>query len=214
MGSFLTVLEWIGTLSFALSGAMIGYEKRMDLFGVSVLGLVTACGGGLVRDLLLGRVPPLIFTRPAFPLAAMLVAASLFLPAVRGAIERHSHLYEMVQRVADSVGLGAFTAAGVSAAMAAGFADTGLFFTVFIAVLTACGGGVLRDVLAGLPPYIFVKHIYACAAIAGAILCALLWQPLGAETAMAVCVGLVFAIRMLAAKYRWSLPRAAGVVGK
>ena len=79
----------------------------------------------------------------------------------------------------------------------------------YIPVFCGVGGGTIRDVLAGLPPYIFVKHIYACASIAGGIACALLWRSAGQTCAVLVCFSLVFLIRILAARFRWSLPKAA-----
>ena len=112
-----------------------------------------------------------------------------------------------MQRLADALGLGMFTAAGISAAIDAGFYDNA-FFVIFIATITGVGGGLMRDVLAGLPPSIFVRHIYALAVIAGALVCYFLWVPLGNTAATLICFVVVVVIRMLAAKYRWSMPRA------
>ena len=208
MEFFLFLLEITGTVSFAVSGAIVALKRNMDVFGVCALGTVTACGGGVLRDLFLGQLPPVMFREPVFPLTAVCVSAILFLGAVRRALSRRERAYERIQLVADAAGLGVFTAAGVAATFDAGYGD-GFFFAVFLGTITGVGGGVLRDVLAGLRPYIFIKHIYALASIAGAVLCVSLWRPLGERPAMAVCVAAVVTIRLLAARFRWSLPRAA-----
>lgn len=207
MEVFVLILELLGTAAFALSGAMIALRHEMDLFGVCMLGLVTACGGGVLRDLLLGQLPPVMFREPVFALVAVVASLILFLPVVRRALQTHESTYERTLLLLDSAGLGIFTAMGVAAAFRAGYGGN-VFFSVFLGSITGVGGGVLRDVLAGQRPYIFVKHIYAIAAIIGALLCALLWDPMGQRGAMLICLASVILIRLLAAHYRWSLPKA------
>lgn len=108
--------------------------------------------------------------------------------------------------VMDSLGLGAFTVTGVGAALEAG--QDGAFLLIFVGVVTGVGGGVLRDVLAGDTPYIFVKHVYACASLLGAIVCVLL-QPLAGESVSVVAGMLsVVALRFLSAYFHWNLPHA------
>lgn len=206
VGWFATILELIGTLSFAVSGAMTALKKHMDIFGVCVLGLVTACGGGLLRDVVMGNLPPVMFRDPIYAVAAILCSAIVFLPFVRRKLLKEDHLYEIIMLWSDALGLGFFTAIGISTAMHAGY--TSRFFAVFLGVITGVGGGVLRDVLAGQPPYIFVKHFYACAAILGAIACVLLWPLIGEHGSVIVCCGLILVLRILAARFRWSLPKA------
>lgn len=207
MSLFIFALELIGTAAFAVTGALLAAQKRMDIFGVCVMGLVSACGGGVLRDMLLGVLPPVMFREPVYAAVAVLVSAVAFLPPVLRLLSRHERMYDVLMLVADAVGLGVFTAVGVTAAMEQGYGDN-LFFAVFLGVVTGVGGGVIRDMMAGLPPYIFVKHIYACASILGAVLCVLLWKPLGATAAVLLCCGAVSVIRLLAARFRWSLPKA------
>ena len=207
MEIFVLILELIGTAAFALSGAMIGLKRGMDLFGVCMLGLATACGGGVLRDLLLGQLPPVMFREPIFALAAVVASIIMFLPVVRRRLSAHEAGYERLLLLADSAGLGIFTAMGVAATVAAGYGGN-VFFAVFLGTITGVGGGVLRDVLAGQPPYIFVKHIYALAAIFGALVCALTWNLLGQRWAMLLCAASVLLIRLLAAHFHWSLPKA------
>ena len=203
---FVTVLELIGTLSFAVSGAMTGLKKHMDILGVCLLGLVTACGGGVLRDILMENLPPVMFRDPIYALAAVLCSVIVFLPLVRRKLLKEDRLYEILMLWTDSLGLGIFTAVGISTAMHAGY--TSRFFAVFLGVITGVGGGVLRDVFAGQPPYIFVKHFYACAAILGAIACVLLWHVIGERGAIFVCCGVILVLRILAARFHWSLPKA------
>lgn len=106
----------------------------------------------------------------------------------------------------DSLGLGLFTVVGVTTAVNIGYETTG-FLQIFVGVLTGVGGGVLRDIMAGNTPYIFVKHVYASASIIGAIVCVLLGKQSGELTAMLIGAAAVFIIRILAAHYKWNLPR-------
>ncbi len=201
------ILEIIGTVAFAVSGAIVGVQKKMDIFGVCILGLTTAVGGGILRDLILNITPPAAFRSPVFAITAVLVSLLVFLRAVRSFVERNEALYEKLLLVMDSVGLGLFTVIGVQVARSSGAAPN-LFLETFVGVLTGVGGGMMRDVFAGNTPSIFVRHFYACASILGAWTCVLLWPVLGESAAMFAGAALVTVLRLLAAHYRWSLPRA------
>ena len=203
----LFILEIIGTIAFAISGAMVGIQKHMDVFGVSILGLTTAVGGGILRDLILNITPPAAFRDPAFAVTAILVSILLFIPAIRRAFEHTGRIREMLILMMDSIGLGLFTVIGVQVAQSAG-GERNLFLATFVGVLTGVGGGLLRDVFAGAMPYIFIRHFYACASIIGAWTCALLWEALGENLAMLLGAAVVILLRILAAHFRWSLPRA------
>lgn len=209
MSIFIIILELMGTVAFSISGAMLGVKQRMDIFGVMILGLVTAVGGGVIRDLTLGITPPATFRDPIYAATALITAAIVFLPAVQRLLERHQQTYDLVMLWMDSLGLGIFTVIGVQAAFATS-SSHGIFLLIFVGVITGVGGGVLRDVLAGVPPYIFVKHIYACASLAGAVACALLWRHVSGAAAMVIGTAIVVGIRFLSAHYRWSLPKAGG----
>lgn len=205
MQHFIFILEIIGTIAFAASGAMTALKKDMDIFGVAILGLTTAVGGGAIRDIILGITPPAMFEKPIYALVAAVVAIIIFIPSIRHLLTKNHKIYEVTIRVMDSLGLAIFTVMGISTAKAVSDAHN-LFLLVFVGVITGVGGGVMRDIMAGDTPYIFVKHIYACASIVGALLCALLWTPLGAVWSMFVGAATVFVIRMLAAHFKWSLP--------
>lgn len=210
MEIFVNVLELIGTVAFAASGALIAMKKHMDLLGVIVLGVVTAIGGGILRDLILGITPPLAFRDPTCAIVAIGTAIVMFIPWVRHGLMHNTRLFDAVLLVMDSVGLGVFTAMGIWNALSFS-PDRSTFLLVFVGVLTGVGGGVIRDVLAGDMPYILVKHIYACASLLGAVTCALLWRCLPQYAAMLIAIVLVLVIRLLSAYFRWNLPRANDV---
>ena len=207
MDIFVSILEIVGTVAFAASGALTAVKKQMDLLGVIVLGIVTAVGGGIVRDLILGITPPLAFRNPMCAIIASITSVSLFIPWVRRRLMRRERLFDYTLFFMDSIGLGVFTVMGIWNAL--DFSpERSTFLLVFVAVLTGVGGGVMRDVLAGDMPYILVKHIYACASFVGALSCVLLQKVIPLYAAMLIGMTLVFLIRLLAAHYHWNLPKA------
>ena len=202
-------MEMAGTVAFAASGAMVGVERNMDIFGVSVLGVVTAVGGGMIRDIVLGIIPPNVFTNPVYALVATITSCVVFLVFYwkRQLLEGHMRLtYDRVMLVMDSIGLGIFTVVGVNTGIRSGYMDN-VFLLVFLGTITGVGGGLMRDMMAGVPPYIFVKHIYACASIVGAVVCVYMNRFVGNVEAMMVACFVIILIRYLAAHYRWNLPR-------
>ena len=108
--------------------------------------------------------------------------------------------------VLDTIGLGIFTVVGVNTGNSHGYVDY-MFLLVFLGTITGVGGGLLRDIMAGVPPYILVRHIYACASIVGAIVCVVLYRHFGAVASMVGASAVVVLIRYLAAHYRWNLPK-------
>ncbi len=207
MDIFVSILEMIGIVSFAASGAMTAMKKHMDLFGVIVLGLAPSIAGGIVRDVILGNTPPLPLLKPAYTIVAASTSIIIFIPWVRHRVMRKEHIFEYILFLMDSIGLGVFTVMGIWAAL--DFApDSRGFLLVFVGVLTGVGGGMIRDVLAGDIPYILVKHIYACASIVGAVSCVLLRKVMPLYLAMIIGCALVLTVRLLAAHYRWNMPTA------
>ncbi|MDO4816658.1 MAG: TRIC cation channel family protein [Bacillota bacterium] len=194
-----SILEIIGTIAFAVSGAVVGIRKKMDIFGVAMLAIITAVGGGIIRDVVIGVVPPTAFRNPIYTVIAIVVAIIAFLPFISKKID----LNHFIWILADSIGLGAFTIIGVST----GFAFDNLFLEVFLGVITGVGGGVIRDICSGDIPMIFLKHFYACPCIIGAIICAVL-NRYNTDLAMVLGFIIILILRLLAAKYRWHLPKA------
>ena len=201
------ILQLMGTVSFAVSGAMTAMRKGMDVLGVTVLGLTTAVGGGILRDLLLGRTPPTIFSDPLTVALAAASAILVFIPAVRRQLGKTPRVYELTMRLTDALGLGIFTVIGAQVACEA-LGHANWFTIAFLGTVTGVGGGVVRDVLSGDLPYIFRKHIYALASLAGALTWVAIHRLWGDRLAMLIGASLVVVIRLLAAHFRWSLPRA------
>ena len=207
MQTLVLILELIGTVAFAVSGAMTALKKHMDIFGVAILGVVTAVGGGALRDIILGITPPTMFAKPIYAAVAVSVSIIAFLPPVRKFLTQTHKLYDETMRFMDSLGLAIFTVMGISTAHSVGSGEN-IFLLVFVGVITGVGGGIIRDILAGNTPYIFVKHIYACASLVGALLCACTWEALGEVYSMIIGAAAVLIIRVLAARFKWSLPKA------
>ena len=208
---FIFLLEIVGTIAFASSGAMLGIRKNMDIFGVNVLGITTAVGGGCVRDLLLGIHPPKMFQNFAYVGTAILTSCLLFVVFfIKKELLESTFLerYERVMSALDAVGLGIFTVMGIRTAMdLEGSHFDHWFLLVFVGVATGIGGGMIRDVMAVETTFVFIKHVYACAALIGAFLYIFLCRAVPDIGAMLVSSITVVAVRLLAAHYRWNLPR-------
>ena len=205
----LFILEVVGTISFAVSGAFVAIKAKFDVFGVLVIGCITAVGGGIMRDILIGNVPPTIFSRVYLILIACASAMLVFLisynqrkkfDGLRGKIEQ-------INNVFDAIGLAAFTVMSTELAFTYGFSDN-VFLSLVLGVLPAVGGGLLRDILTETPPYIFTKHVYAVAALVGSALYYTI-RLFIKNTIFpgALAIFFIIGVRMLATKYRWKLPK-------
>lgn len=194
---FWTVLEVIGTAAFAAAGALVGIKKRLDIFGVAMLAVTTAVGGGIMRDTLIGNVPPLAFRNPMFIFISLAVAGlvSLF---VKQVVRRQRLL-----NLCDALGLGAFTATGASLAVPY---DSALL-VITLGVVTGTGGGVLRDIFVREIPQVFHTEIYAVAAAIGAACFYGLHLVLPVDAALYLACLVTVAIRLLSLYYGFNLPR-------
>ena len=189
--SIVFIAEIVGTVAFASSGAMLGIRKNLDLFGVIVLGLCVAVGGGILRDIILGLVPPGAFRDPSYSLVALGTSILLFFVVyVKQEIlnSRYLVIYEKVMNYCDAVGLGIFTVVGVYNAYCLGYRQK--FFLVFLGMLTGIGGGVIRDVLADTMP--FILHLLIRSNL---------------YFSMAAGAAVIILIRMLASRFCWDLPK-------
>ncbi len=211
MTNLIFVLEIIGTVAFAVSGAMVGIEKRLDLLGVILCGLFTAVGGGAMRDIFMGDLPPAMFVKIVYVSTAFATCIVTFGVArvFKDKYLNNVKLINRINNVFDAIGLGVFTVGGMNAAMLNGFGDNA-FFVLFLGVITGCGGGVIRDVTVNEIPVIFTKNIYALASLAGGVVYYILHLCMDAGEVIAVSAGIltVFVLRMLAARYKWNLPKA------
>ena len=194
------LLDLVGTAAFAASGAWVGVRKHMDLFGVLVLGVVTAVGGGTLRDLLLGDTPPFSLKDENYIYIAISVSLIVFANRVRFKLLEKPLLYF------DAVGLGTFVVIGTTKALDF---QLGWLGAILMGVMTGTAGGVFRDVLANQVPLILRREIYASACVAGGALLVILEQSgAGRLVAALLAAGTVIIVRLLAIRYGWGLPRA------
>ena len=201
--------EIVGTIAFAISGATVAVRCRLDLFGVLFLGGVTALGGGTIRDLLMGCVPPRMFTSYEYLLIAAMTSFVVFTISyfLRGREPKSPETMGNVLNVIDALGLGAFVVTGTRLPMLGGY-ENNVFMCVFLGMTTGVGGGVLRDLMIRDIPAVLRKDVYAVAAIIGSLvyyLCERYLDLSGLPTV--ACIGVTVALRMLASRYRWNLPR-------
>ncbi|MFJ5999086.1 trimeric intracellular cation channel family protein [Streptomyces sp. NPDC092370] len=195
-------LDLIGIFVFAISGALLAVRKNFDVFGMAVLAEVTALGGGLFRDLVIGAVPPAAFTDLGYFLTPLLATLLVFF--LHPQVER----IQVAVNVFDAAGLGLFCVAGTTKAYEYGL---GLTASAGLGLTTAVGGGVLRDVLANEVPSLlrWDRDLYAVPAIVGSALAALCirYDALNPVTS-GVAVITAFVLRLLAMRYHWRAPRA------
>ena len=202
-------LELIGTAAFSISGAMIAVDKGADIFGVLFLALITALGGGVIRDTLLGNTPPMMFTSYMYVTVALFCGLAIFILAYSN-IERYSRIYPRMDHVVnifDAMGLAAFTVSGVNLTVGLYGLDMPLLLCL-MGMCTGVGGGMLRDVLTNSMPMVLTSRIYAVASLCGALLYyILLSNSVPATPAAIITCVLIFALRLLATFFNWNLPR-------
>ncbi|MBC8536508.1 trimeric intracellular cation channel family protein [Feifania hominis] len=202
------IIESIGTVTFAVSGALVAMERRLDLFGTFVLAATTAVGGGIVRDIILGQTPPKVFQTPYYLTLALAAAGVMILVAVlrgRWRGPRAKINFSALMTVCDALGLGIFAVLGANTAVTAGFGDN-IFLMTFVGVLTGSGGGILRDLLADRTPVVLQTDIYAVAAIIGTLFYSYLRRTIHESAAMLLAAGLIVAVRLVSVRLRWRLP--------
>ena len=193
------LVDLAGTFAFAISGATAARRCHLDLFGILMLAYITACGGGIMRDVCIGAIPPAGLSDWRYLVTAMVAALATML-AYRQ-IERLTYPV----RLFDAMGLGLFAVYGAHKALAYGHNAE---VAIILGMLTAIGGGLIRDMLLARVSVVLQKEIYASAACLGAGLCVLgerLHWP--AVWATWLPIGLCFALRYVSLRLGWNLPR-------
>lgn len=198
------VIEVVGTVAFAVSGAMAAARSRMDWLGAFVLAIVVAIGGGTIRDVLMGRLPVAWLENP-WPVLVAGATAVVVIIALRIRPTTDPENWTLVI-IADALGLSSFVILGTAVGLEG---DLTPFLAVLLGVVTGVGGGVIRDVLTNNRPMVLVGQVYAVAGLIGGALFALLTQ-LGVTSEISVwaSVAVVFGMRMLAVRQDWHLPKA------
>lgn len=189
-------LDRLGIIAFAISGVELGTRRRLDLFGLLVMGVVTATGGGLMRDVILQRLP-FVIDHPDYLLWAVLSSA-----AAMAIVAAHRRVPRWLLAIVDAAGLGAFAAAGALAAIET---DLALPAVILLAIVTATGGGVIRDLLADRVPLILRSEVNATAAAAGAFVVWLI-EPHSNGTAAVAGVAVAAVLRALTLALNLHLP--------
>lgn len=200
------VFDIIGTIAFAISGALVGISRRMDIFGMAVLALATAIGGGIIRDMIIGFHPPATFRDPTNILLTLFTTGIVFL-VYRVNFERYakSGIMNHTYILADALGLGAFTVTGATVGVNF-FPNLGVL-SVALGLITAVGGGMVRDVLARRIPSVLREDVYAFPAILGGVLYYTLYHYGYGNVAAWGAFLLTVGVRLLAVRYHWSLPK-------
>lgn len=204
---FLYLSELAGTVAFAVSGVLTAKKQKLDVFGAVVLGLTTAVGGGALRDILLGYNPPVMFRKPVYAITAIITSLIVFY------VEKSSRLLEdsgkmmLSLNIADTIGLGVFAASGTEKVLGTVYCEN-TFLAIFVGTITAVGGGILRDMLAGTIPVVMRKRVYAVAAMLGSLIYYLLRFRVGLPVSAAelISIAAISGIRFLAIRYLWNLP--------
>ena len=211
MDTALLIIEYIGIVAFAVSGAMVAIDKEADYFGVVLLSLITCFAGGIMRDLLLGSVPPRFFTEFApFILTCVIssVAVIIFATLFKRVFVEYETRINAVNNIIDASALGLFSVSGVMISVEAGYSSP--LIAISMGLISSVGGGLLRDLMLGDIPFIIRKRIYAVASLFGASICYVLYVTLSLSYVVAAIAGilLTFLLRLLATIFKWNMPKA------
>ena len=192
------IIDILGTIAFAISGVLVALNKRMDAFGILIIAFVTAVGGGTLRDILIGETPVSWMKDMTF--IYVVILSTIFAVAFRSKIDylRKSLL------LFDTIGIGLYTVVGVEKGISAGLHP---IICVFLGTMSACFGGVIRDILCNEIPVIFRKEVYATACIlGGATYFLIIKLPLASDFVFIIAGAVVITIRLIAVKFKVSLP--------
>ena len=215
LDTVITIIEILGVVSFCISGSIVAIDKEMDFMGVILLALTTTFGGGVFRDLILGRTPAFFVSMHLYVLVGVITSILVFILA--SAFKRWYVKEEMkinfINNFVDAIGLGAFTITSVNICLDV-CPEKGPFLAIMMGMIASVGGGVVRDLFLDRVPNVFRKHIYALACLIGAALYYVLriyvfpGSEIGEIISSIVGILTVFIIRVLASIFKWNLPKA------
>jgi len=200
---FIYVLDLFGTMAFAVTGAFKAIENKADIVGIIILATITGVAGGTIRDIVLGKLPPNSILDPTYVIITVATGVALFF--LYSKLKKHWNVFLKF----DAIGLGVFTIIGATFA----YNIFGLNFLAMAlaGMLTAVGGGILRDVFVNQVPIVFVKELYASASFVGVVIFYFILV-LGADLYIASIAGIAITtgLRLVAMKYNWNLPKVKG----
>lgn len=188
----LSLMEIVGTVAFAITGALTAVEKDLDYYGILFLGFMTAVGGGILRDMIIDEGLPSTFVNPMYAIISLVTSVIVIL------FYKHILHLDRLITLCDAIGLAAFSAIGCEVATVHQFDQ--YFLVITLALLTGTGGGMIRDICAGNVPFVLEKEVYAVASIAGAVSYLIFLNLLGMVPAMYICCFVTFVIRMICVK--------------
>ena len=192
------IIDILGTIAFAISGVLVALNKRMDAFGILIIAFVTAVGGGTLRDILIGETPVSWMKDMTF--IYVVIASTIFAVVFRSKID---YLRKSLF-LFDTIGIGLYTVVGVEKGISAGLHP---IICIFLGTMSACFGGVIRDILCNEIPVIFRKEVYATACIlGGATYFAVIKLPIASDFVFVIAGAVVITVRLIAVKFKISLP--------
>lgn len=191
-------IDILGTIAFAISGVLVAMNKKMDLFGILIIAFVTAVGGGTLRDILIGQTP--VGWMKDMTFTYVILGSAVFAVIVRNKINYlRTSLF-----LFDTIGIGLYTVIGVEKGLSAGLHP---IICIALGTMSACFGGVIRDILCNEIPVIFRKEIYATACILGGLSYFLIRKlPLESDFVFMISGAIVIIVRLLAVKFKITLP--------
>jgi uncharacterized membrane protein YeiH len=192
-------LDLFGTMAFAVTGALKAIEHKLDIFGLIFLAAITGLAGGIIRDVVLGRIPPPGISELSYVSIAVITAIAVFFlyPRIKGQMG--------LFLIFDAVGLGVFTIIGATVAL--NIYGFNVLLMVFAGMITAIGGGIIRDALVNETPLVFRKELYASISFVGVLLYILLiYVGINLEISSIICIIFVTVFRIMALHYKWNLP--------
>ena len=211
MDLFFLIIEYVGIVAFAISGAMVAIDNEADFIGVIFLAIITSFAGGLCRDLILGHTPPRFFT--SYTVHIIICVATAVIVFIFAAMFKKRYVMaekriDAINNIVDAAGIGVFSVAGTAIAIEAGF--TSPFIPITLGMITSIGGGMCRDVILRQIPFVIKKRIYAVACLAGAGVYYFLFMhtEIGAMLATLIGAAVTFTLRILATVFKWNMPKA------
>ena len=213
--SIMMVLEIVGVIAFSIAGSVVAIDKEMDVVGVVFLAMITSFGGGIMRDLIMGRTPLFFTSLGLYITVAFATSIGVFMLArifKRWYVKNESSIM-FYNNIIDAIGISAFSVSGVKMCLEA-FPEPNPFLAIMLGMIASIGGGMVRDVCLRDIPFVFRKHVYAVATIAGASVYYVLrvyvmpGDVKGDIISLIIGMLTVFVIRLLATIFKWNMPRA------
>jgi len=195
--NLITILDYIGVVAFSISGASKAIKLKLDYFGIFTLAAVTAIGGGIIRDIVVKKdeLPTFFLT---WEYSVIIAATALFMILIKGNIK-----FGFALELVDALGLATFT---VEAGLIGRDLQLNFVTFVFVSLITAVGGGIIRDIMSNEIPRVLNKEVYASAAILGSVVFWFALQIMPETIACYLCIALIFAVRVLAVVFNMGLP--------